>query len=240
MLNPSIADTVKAVLNIFNPKDYLEISEAKNGLRFLDLFQNTDTHIVGVDYWPKWTIRNLPGNINIFPVRPDYYWHSDYMTMEYKYRADVIMIDGCQKVEIALRNIIFANMLLNKGGHILITGTAPENSEDAIRPKFGDKAVSKYGDVYKLLTVLKTAKAATIEQILCDDGGLCVLSNINSDAIHMHMVQYVRDCLDMPFEDREKIFDISLEDFLLKHPPVIPEIKEEQKQEEKQEQVNIS
>lgn len=239
MPNPSMIDTVKSVIGLLNPSNYLEVSESKYGLRFLELFQNTDTYVIGVNYWPKWSVTDLPKNIIIFPVRPDYYWHSDYMTMEFKYRPDVVMIDGCQKVEIALRDIVFAGLMLNQNGHILITNTAPENPEEAIRPKFGDENVTKYGDTYRLLSILKTSNAATVDQILCDDGGLCVLSNINTDAINLYMVQLVRDCLDMPLENREKSFDISLEDYLKKYKSILPEVKEE-KQEKQEEKISIS
>jgi hypothetical protein len=53
------------------------------------------------------------------------------------------------------------------------------------------------------------------------------------------MVQLVRDCLDIPLENREKSFDISLEDYLKKYKSILPEVKEE-KQEKQEEKISIS
>ena len=214
MQNPSIIETVKKVIDKVNPKDYLEISESHLGLRFIDMFQNTETHVIGVNHWPRWDLQSLPQNIIIFPVRSDYYWHSPYMTLNYTYQADVILIDGCQKVELALKNIVFASKYLNENGIILVTNTAPDDPTQAIRPKFGEVDVTRHGDTYRLLSVLKKANTGTIHQILCDDGGLCVLSNLNADVLNINMITYVRDCLNIPLEDREKSYDITLEEYL--------------------------
>lgn len=213
MQNLSVTDILSKIHKVFKPKSYLEISDSPMGCRFLDL-TDPEINVVGVNYWPKWDLKSLPKNAIIYPVTSDYFFQCPYMTRN-NYKADMIVVDGCKRFELMLRNCTFSSHLVNEDGLILITGTSPEKAEDAIRPRFGDDDQSKYGDGYKFLSILKKNNI-TAHQILCDDGGLTVISGNNLKIFTDDIVWQVRDFLNLPFEEREKSYDISPEEYLEK------------------------
>lgn len=230
MSSLSLSETIKKIHSIIKPKRYLEISDDALGCRFVDL-ADPQTNVIGVNFWPMQSdLKHLPENITIFPVSSDYFFHSPYMTDCNKYRADLVLIDGCKKVEMAMKNAIFANNLLEENGFVMITNTSPELAEDARRAKFGDNYSSKYGDVYRFLNILKRVNVTdNIHQILCDDGGLTIIGKHHSEEFRLQMIYLVRDVLNVPLDEREKSYDITPEEYFN------PNSKKNKKKKDKQE-----
>lgn len=204
-----LVDTIKKIHEKFKPKNYLEVSDEYMGLKFLNL-ANPDTKITGVCYWPCVDQKQVGDNVTIYPVTADYYAHSAYMTNNYK--ADMVLIDGCFKVEVITKFFILLNYWLADDGIMLITHTAPSNPDEAIRAKFGDISTSKHGDGYRFLNILKKNNTSA-HQILCDDGGLLVLQKTDVEPYLSNMLTLIRDALNITFEERVKDYDISPEDY---------------------------
>ena len=215
MQKQSLFDTIKKVYDKFKPKSYLEVSDEFMGLRFLDLANSVDsiTNITGVGFWPKQDLKSLPDKITIYPVSSDYYIHSPYMTDTWKNRFDMIFLDGYKKVELVLKNLILFQGLLNPNGIFVVTNLSPDNAQEAERAKFGNKSTSKCGDCYRLLTIMKKTNNTAIKQILCEDGGLFIMQNMDMAYYNLNMVALVRDVLDIPFEKRETSYDITTEEY---------------------------
>ena len=136
------------------PPRYLEI-----GVQHGYTFENVRASVrIGVEPYPRFSLKKLPGNAEIFVGPSDDYFE------QCESKFDLIFVDGLHEASQAYRDLINSFRFLSPGGAILLDDVFPLDEPSSL-PSLEESNRSKreagidhpfwYGNVYKCLGVIQ-------------------------------------------------------------------------------------